>query len=275
MLIDWFTVGAQVVNFLILVGLLRWLLYSRIIRAMDQREQKIATRIENAEKIQGEAQKTVDEYDHKREQLEEEREAVLEQVRAKANERRAEMLKDAREEVEASREEWLESLRREKETFLKELRNRAGQEIIAIARQTIEEMADVNLEERMAAELVRRLQNIDEEKIVEIAEAIYQVDGLVTLRSAFELSEEAAGNVGAALKEIQMAAPKAYQIGLQLDREVEPELICGIELEASGSKIGWSIEDYLDRLEEEFENILGSETRPRTPDVNTGMSSKQ
>ena len=38
MLIDWFTVGAQIVNFLVLVVILRLVLYRPVLRAMAERE---------------------------------------------------------------------------------------------------------------------------------------------------------------------------------------------------------------------------------------------
>jgi F-type H+-transporting ATPase subunit b len=50
MLIDWFTVVAQIINFLILVALLKHFLYGRIIKAMDQREERINSRLEEAKK---------------------------------------------------------------------------------------------------------------------------------------------------------------------------------------------------------------------------------
>ena len=42
MLIDWFTVGAQALNFLILVWLLKRFLYKPILDAIDAREKRIA-----------------------------------------------------------------------------------------------------------------------------------------------------------------------------------------------------------------------------------------
>jgi F-type H+-transporting ATPase subunit b len=42
MLIDWFTVAAQIVNFLILVWLLKHFLYKPILDAIDAREKRIA-----------------------------------------------------------------------------------------------------------------------------------------------------------------------------------------------------------------------------------------
>jgi F-type H+-transporting ATPase subunit b len=48
MLIDWFTVGAQVLNFLILVWLMKRFLYQPILDAIDAREQRIAAELANA-----------------------------------------------------------------------------------------------------------------------------------------------------------------------------------------------------------------------------------
>jgi dTDP-4-amino-4,6-dideoxygalactose transaminase len=42
MLIDWFTIAAQVLNFLILVWLMKRFLYKPIILAIEAREKKIA-----------------------------------------------------------------------------------------------------------------------------------------------------------------------------------------------------------------------------------------
>ena len=50
MLIDWFTVIAQIVNFLILVALLKHFLWGRLVRVIDDREQRVATQVAEAEK---------------------------------------------------------------------------------------------------------------------------------------------------------------------------------------------------------------------------------
>ena len=45
MLIDWFTVGAQALNFLILVWLMKRFLYKPILTAIDTREKRIAAEL--------------------------------------------------------------------------------------------------------------------------------------------------------------------------------------------------------------------------------------
>ena len=55
MLIDWFTVSAQIVNFLILVWLLQRFLYRPILDAIDAREQRVAAALTKAEANKEEA----------------------------------------------------------------------------------------------------------------------------------------------------------------------------------------------------------------------------
>ena len=49
MSIDWFTFAAQIVNFLILVGLLRYFLYGPIVRTMQDRERRVTQKLSDAE----------------------------------------------------------------------------------------------------------------------------------------------------------------------------------------------------------------------------------
>ena len=46
--IDWFVFAAQIVNFFILVALLKFFLYDRIVKAMDARQARIASRLDAA-----------------------------------------------------------------------------------------------------------------------------------------------------------------------------------------------------------------------------------
>ena len=77
MLIDWFTVVAQAINFLILVWLLKRYLFKPILHAIDQREKGIATQLAQAEAKKAEAQKERDDFQHKNETFDQERAALL------------------------------------------------------------------------------------------------------------------------------------------------------------------------------------------------------
>ena len=96
MLIDWFTVIAQIVNFLILVGLLKYFLYGRILRAMDQREDRIASRLTEAEQREQEAEDERRHYQARQKDLEEKQSDILAEAREKAEAERKRLLDEAR-----------------------------------------------------------------------------------------------------------------------------------------------------------------------------------
>ena len=79
MLIDWFTVVAQVVNFLILVWLLKRFLYKPILDAIDAREKRIAAELADADAKKAAAEKQRDEFQRKSAAFDEQRAALHEQ----------------------------------------------------------------------------------------------------------------------------------------------------------------------------------------------------
>ena len=58
--IDWFVFLAQIFNFLLLMYLLKRFLFGRIIKAMDDREAKIAARFQEAEELKLKASEEAD-----------------------------------------------------------------------------------------------------------------------------------------------------------------------------------------------------------------------
>ena len=69
MLIDWFTVGAQALNFIILVWLLKRYLYKPILNAVDTREKRIAAELADADAKRAEAEKAREEFQHNQSHL--------------------------------------------------------------------------------------------------------------------------------------------------------------------------------------------------------------
>src|ERR1700733_859555 len=96
MLIDWFTVAAQVVNFFILVWLMKRFLYKPILHAIDEREKRVATELANADKKKAEAQKEGDEFKRKNKEFDQQRAALLSKATDEAQAERQRLLEEAR-----------------------------------------------------------------------------------------------------------------------------------------------------------------------------------
>ncbi|GAI65332.1 unnamed protein product [marine sediment metagenome] len=100
MLIDSFTVIAQIINFLILIYLLKRFLFNRIIKIMDDRENQITGQMQDAEAAKEAAQKELEEQRRIREELQEKWNEMLAQAKKDAQKKREELVKDARKKID-------------------------------------------------------------------------------------------------------------------------------------------------------------------------------
>ena len=250
--LDLFTFVAQVVNFVVLVVLLRIFLYKPVIRAMDERERRIASRLEEAEEGKREAEEEADSYRRKQEELEERRGEILSQARQDAEERKSELLEEARREVDESREKWRRALERQRESFLSRLRAKVGEETYRIARRALRDLADEELEARILAVFSRRLDELDDDRRRELTEALGD-GGQVRVRSAFAVEKED--------RERLEKKVRALTDGrLSFDYEESGELISGVELRAGDERVSFSLESYLDELEERMRQAVEEES---------------
>ena len=252
-MIDWFTVIAQVVNFLILIFLLKRFLYKPIVDAMNRREEKIASDLESAEKKRKEAEREVETYRGMKLELEEKREEMLSQARKEAEAHRKELKEKVRGEVDRVQARWLDAIEREKEAFLQDLRRRADRQVYSIARRVLADLADTEVERRMVDVFIERIPSLEEGKKKTIEEAMGKGDRKAVVSSVFEIPAGARQRITRALR-------KHIGDGIDVDFRTSPGMIAGIELKVRGYKIAWSVDDYLESLESDIVEALEQET---------------
>jgi len=247
--IDWFTFAAQIVNFLVLVALLRWLLYDPIVRAMSRREEKIAGRLEEAERKREEAERKIEEYERKSREIEQQREGLLQEARREAEQEKQRHLQESRQEVDRRRERWQEAFRREQDDFLADLRREAGHMAVEAARRTLSQLADADLEGRMCDAFAARLQVLGGEQREEIRRHLGNGEAQLAVRSAFDVSEERREGLREAIR-------KTFEIEADISFQQSSDLICGLELDVGGYSFGWSVKDFLSDLDLKFSERL-------------------
>ncbi len=251
MLINWFTVGAQALNFLILVWLLKRFLYGPILAAIDAREKKIAAILADATAKQADAKKDRADFQQKNEAFDQQRIALLKQATDDANAERQHLLDDARKAATALSAKQLEAMRNEAKTLRESVSKRTEQEVFAIARKALADLATASLEERMSEVFTRHLRTMDETSKASLAAALKSATAPAIVRSAFDLPPEPRAAIQNALNETF-----AMQVNLQF--ETSPDLVSGIELTTNGQRVGWSISDYLTSVEKGVDTLLNS-----------------
>jgi F-type H+-transporting ATPase subunit b len=107
---------SQIINFLLLLVILRVFLYKPIVNMLDKRRETIRTDLEEAEAARSQAEAARQEYEKQLEEAREERRSMLAQAREQADKMREEILEKARGEARdlvTKTEEEMETLRRQ------------------------------------------------------------------------------------------------------------------------------------------------------------------
>jgi len=245
MRIDWFTFVAQIFNFLVLVALLRWLLYGPIVRAMKEREEKIGSRLEEADQKREQAEEKAQEYEDKSRHLDQKRDELLKKARDEAHEERQRLLKQAKQEIDRRREQWQDALHREQEDFLSDLRRQAGEMGLHVARRTLAQLADAELQQRMYDAFASRLGQLGDEQREEILRHLDNGEAKVSVRSAFDIA-------GDQRERLSRTIRATFQVEADVSFEQSGDLICGLELDVEGYSFGWNVKEFLRDLEVVF-----------------------
>ncbi len=256
MLIDWFTVGAQALNFLILVWLMKRYLYQPVLQAIDAREKRIAAQIADAVAREAAATQEKEEFQRKNAEFDKQRVEMLGKAADEAKAERQRLIEEARKAADVLSAKRDELLRGDARNLHESIVRRTQEEVFAIARKTLMDLAGVDLEERMAAVFASRLQAMDAATRGSLAEALKNSTEPALIRSAFELPPEQR-------TVLQQVINVTFSIDVHLRFETAPEIVSGIELIASGQKVTWSIADHLTSLEQGVDELLA---KPAAPD---------
>ncbi len=242
MLINWFTVIAQIINFLILVFLLQRFLYKPIMQTIKKRQKMIDARWEDAEIAQEEAQREADTYPQQQQKLEQQEQAMTAQMLQKVEQEHQQLLIKARREVEGMQKKWREALLQEQTDFIRSLRQQIAEQTNIVVRKALQDLANVDLEQQIIANFTQRLQEIDENQRQIITQSLQDSHQPIIIKSSFEISPESRQQITKALQ-IQVISNHP------LEFQTSPDLICGIQVKLAAYVISWNLNDYLQTLE--------------------------
>ncbi len=243
MLIDWFTVVAQIVNFLILVALLKRFLWGRLVAAIDAREKRIAGRLAEAEEKNQEAERLKEQARAEEAALGDKHDQMIRQAQHEAEDERNAMIQRARDEVRGLEARWHEDLEREQSAFLNHLKRRAATEMLTVIRRALSDLACTDIQECATRTFLEKIKKLDPAALRDL------VGKELTVLSALEVPGPEQHEIQTALEE-RLGAP----VPLQFQRS--PTMTWGIELRGNGRRIGWTPDSYIESLEENLKEAL-------------------
>ena len=239
--INWFTVIAQIVNFLILVWLLKRFLYKPVLNAVDEREKKISGQLAHAEATKKAAIKEQERFMQKNELFEQERAAKMKQVLEEIDAEKTRLFTETRKESDALRTKYEASLQEQQKSLAETVRQRTTEEVFAIAGKTLEDLANANLEEQVVAIFMEKIRALEPGQKEELSNALNENKKAVSIKSAFELSPKSK-------KELARLITGITGQQNQFSYLLVPALVSGISIDTENYQLSWNIDSYLNSL---------------------------
>jgi F-type H+-transporting ATPase subunit b len=253
MQIDWFTFVAQIVNFIILLALLKRFLYDPVLNAIDSREKRIADQLSRASEMKKKAEEHERSVHDMERSLAANREQKLEEARKDAEKHRSELMETSRREVQQRQQHWQQAIERERAAFLERLRGEAGTRVLETARRVLGDLAGEDLEERIRAVFLERLGQLPDEQTERLRKAADEhPDEPIRLEVSAPVDDGYVALIRDALTGI---AGRDVKLRVDADSGRGP----GIAVRTPGWKFAWTVDEYIDSLELAFREEVGKE----------------
>nr|WP_305888678.1 hypothetical protein [Methylomonas sp. SURF-2] len=256
------TVGAQWINFLLLMWLLRRYLYQPILRAMDKRQQTIAARSAAAAEKSARAEQLARDYLDKLAELDARRAELLLAARAAADAERTKLMEQARADAKAESDQWRRDLAREKTDFQRQINRQLGGLITATARKAVQELCSKPLEQALCDRFLERLQQLPAEEKRLFTEPH---PGELLLASSFELDAAQRNRFESALRDIL-----ANDVSLRFETLRNSSF--GVVLSSADHTLEWQLERYFAELQAELDATLTQTERKPPADAEPGLN---
>jgi F-type H+-transporting ATPase subunit b len=256
MQINWFTVIAQIVNFIVLVWLLKRFLYKPILKAIDEREKKIEGHIKDAEAKDALAKKEQAQFSKKNEAFDKEKQGLMDEAISETKQERQRLFQSVKKEANELRSKFEKSLAEMQESQSLHIAQKTQMEVFAIARKTLTDLSNGSLEEQLGKIFIERLNDLEKDEKQQFIEAFKSGydgsasgQGSILISTAFDLPEKQQ-------TDIMNAVMKIIGKETQFQFKTAPEIIGGIELQSNGYKLSWSISEYLNSLQKNISETV-------------------
>lgn len=242
---DWFTFVAQLVNFALLLLLLRLFLYRPVLNLMEQRQEQLDGAWEEARTAEAAAREEAERLAATRAELEGARRRRLEQVEKEAASLREKRWREAELEAEHEHQRRAARFQSERGALVNELLVEGASVLVKELNDSLKELADADLEEQAARLFTERLADLGPAERAQLREA----SGAPVVTTAFEPSPGTRELLTEAVRSV--AGPAATPTF-----EVEPELLFGAALTVGPVRVEASGRRRLANLASAFEAAL-------------------
>lgn len=252
--INWSTVFFQIINFLIIVWILKKYLFKPVMSSMDSREKTIQDRLLEAKEAKENAEEERKNFEYKIRSLEREKNDIMADAYKKADVEYATLLKTFNAEMAGKRKAFEEQMVMEREFLRNSVRELAGNTIVKTVADALSDLADTDIQEAILSNFINKA-NQGKIKKSEELKKYYENGEKISIRTAFEISSETKKEIVSALSKI---VDKKIS---KIDFTIDSEIVCGIEIVCPPLLISYGMNTYIEELKQNLDDGLADLTK--------------
>ncbi len=235
--IDWTTFVLEIVNFLVLVWLLKRFLYRPVKSMIERRRQEVEARLAEAEQARREAEAMKQRYRNRLAAWETEKKQAWERLHQELEAERQRRLQSLRQELEAERRKAEAVWQQERREWRRHTEEQALNLGAAFVARLLERLADEHLHHRLMTLLVADLEKLPEPEQDRIRAAV-SGGGRIRGTSAYPLTDEER-------RKLDQVLSWVLQTQVDIDFAVDPGLLAGIRIDLGSYAIRANLRDEL------------------------------
>jgi len=221
--LSWSTFLLEMINFLVLVWILKHFLYQPVLKVIARRRGEIDEQLDESRRLEAEAEQLKSDYENRLEDWEKERQRLRDELMKELETQRAQQLEALKAELSDEREKARVAESRRQADAARETEQQALQQAAQFAARLLGQAAGPELEARLTDIMLDELERISDKRADAIGKQWGNPPTAIRVESAFSLGEERQRQLETQLKAL-------LDLDLPVNFEQNPELLAGLQV---------------------------------------------
>lgn len=236
--LSWSTFLLEIVNFLVLLWILKRFFYRPVQAVIERRRTAIEERLARAERKEQEGLELQRQYESRLEQWRGERQKAREVLEEELQTERLQREEALRDELEQQRQKSAAVEARHRRELQRQQELQAMEQGSEFAARLLQRGSGPELELRLVDLLLDGLESLDDGQVARLREQLVETDTAPEVASAFPLDADQREKIGELLGEIVQREPHCHFVE-------DPELLAGLRIAIGPWELGANLRDEL------------------------------
>lgn len=234
----------ELINFLVLVWILKRFLYRPVLDIISRRQESIKQRMAEAQQVHAEADQLKEQYTNRVSDWEKERQAARERLYTELDDERAKRMKELDVKLKEEQDKAHAAAARRLEDATQKIEQTALDQAAAFSARLLSELAGPELESRLLDLVIDDFKTMPEEKRDPLRTGWKQTREPIAVSSVWALPDDAR-------QRLQQVLHEAVDPDAEIDYKQDPELIAGLRIAIGAWVMGANLRDELHAFAEQ------------------------